>query len=266
MDSPGNLLRAAKFNKVPLLLGANQDGGSIFEPFIGITAPNVSWPVKKGDDGLRQVLSWFMPAAEMDQAVSIWSEEEFQSSAHPGDARLSRILRDLIFQCSNRRVAQAWASHSPGTKAFLYTFSFNMGLVQKPLGDFHASELPLEWKNWLPVYKTITKEVDRMSDIMTCKWAFFVYCQDPNGCPQGQSPAGCDDFAAGTKGSRISYWPYFDSTQREYYSLNSEPSVGTLRADNKYPDDEFPRDEKCDFIDRVDLTLPWRDIKDSFRG
>ena len=61
---------------------------------------------------------------------------------------IRRMIRDLIFMCPLRALASAWSSANLPT--FLYVFDFSYGLAKLiGLGDFHGSELPFVFRNWL---------------------------------------------------------------------------------------------------------------------
>ena len=47
------------FNKVPLLLGANENGGSIFEPMLPMVLPGARLPVKRYPETLNKALRYF---------------------------------------------------------------------------------------------------------------------------------------------------------------------------------------------------------------
>merc|ERR1712217_882001 len=139
-----------------------------------------------------------------------------------------------------------------GLPAYMYVFHFDYGLLIDNvlhLGDFHAGELPFVFKNWLWAVKAIAPAQDGqlMSDIMSCKWASFAYTHDPNGgADESKWPRGCE-----TINKKYSAWPLFNSRDRLFYSLKQGPEVRQIMSSNYYPDDLFPRDEKCDFIDSV---------------
>eukprot|EP00435_Cladocopium_sp_Y103_P018637 s3152_g4.t1 len=77
------------------------------------------------------------------------------------------MIRDLIFMCPLRALASAW--FSSGLPTFLYVFDFSYGLAKLiGLGDFHGSELPFVFRNWLEFIKPIDpfQSPRRMSDII----------------------------------------------------------------------------------------------------
>jgi hypothetical protein len=144
---------------------------------------------------------------------------------------------------------------------YTYVFSFNFGGLEKltTLGDFHGADTIFVFRAllWIPELVPFATDALRMADIMTCQWTSFAYSGNPNG---GDSlPPNCSDVHRS-----VTPWPVFDS-DRKYYSLRATffrgPQVGSIRADNKFPDDEFPSDEKCNMWDTV--VYPWHPIQSS---
>lgn len=123
------------------------------------------------------------------------------------------------------------------------------------LGDFHASEIPFVFRNWLTLVQGLAPLSNpwKMADIMSCKWASFAYTHDPNGGKNESAwPPNC-----GIVNRELSLWPQYSLDQRLYYVLRDDPEVLQVLADNRYPDDIFPRDPKCDLWDQISASLPW---------
>jgi len=256
LDVPINLVLRGTFNHVPLLVGANENGGSIFEPTIPLIVPGGEWPASRFPTSLNRSLEYFLGAKNTAQVLSVYSEQEFASASHIQDARLSRIIRDFLFQCSDRALARGWAQN--GLASYLYVFRFQYGvLVDRLLNvrDCHGSELPFVFRNLLDAIKVIAplSEPETMADIMSCKWASFAYTHEPNGGSNESSwPPNCADV-----NRRYSDWPRFELSQPLWYDLSVNPKIQRVLADNFYPDDLFPRDEKCDLWDQLSQIAPW---------
>lgn len=247
MDVPIRLVTAGRFNKVPLIVGSNENGGSMFEPEIAQVVPNAKWPASLHPGSLKLAFE-YMFGANASKVGRMYTQEEYKSASFEEDARLSRIIRDLVFMCPVRSLATAWAEQ--GVPAFMYVFHFRYGVVVDRvlhLGDFHAGELPFVFQNWLWAVRGVAPLTDpvRMADIMSCKWASFAFTHDPNGGPhEDRWPPNCVDM-----NRKFSDWPAFSLRSRSFYSLKDSPEVRRVLADNRYPDDLFPRDEKCDMWD-----------------
>jgi len=248
LDVPMKLVKQGNFNKVPLLLGANENGGSIFEPMLPMVLPGARLPVKRYPETLNKALRYFFQE-NISKVEAIYTKEEFGD----GDMLIRRMIRDLIFMCPLRALASAWSSANLPT--FLYVFDFSYGLAKLiGLGDFHGSELPFVFRNWLEFIKPIDpfQSPRRMSDIISCKWTSFAHGHDPNGgTNESQWISGCENI-----NGRYSDWPSFGE-ERLFYTLKAQPEVHGILTDNHFPDDTFPRDEKCDLWDELGMYMPW---------
>jgi len=246
-DMPYTLMQKGEFAKVPLIVGANKDGGGYF----GIALP-LLWGGLKSD--FKKTTEWFLPdQKDRDTAMALYNDSSFPSDRH----RMNRFMRDVTFQCSNRDVATVWASH--GVPVFLYVFSFDFtGLVQNKIGDAHAFELPFVWDNWDKIFGTLSirgsrKSYQHMADIMSCTWASFINCQAPK-CDT--NPPHCDSAL-----SAVPAWPQFGD-DRYYISLSANSQISSVQnATPMYQSDEFPGDDRCDFFETAHLD--WQNIRKS---
>jgi len=251
---PLDLARAGKIAQVPIMLGANKNGGSIFEPLVGLPIIHKIEALNAAD---RDALFGYTFAPEdVAKLIEAYPLSEFSSAKNPYQKSVEQALRDFVFQCSDRELATAWTD--AGLDTYLYTFSFNMGPALNtlvPLGDFHASEIPFVFKNFLEVLDLLplSGNVQGMSDIISCQWTSFAYGGSPNG--EVVASPNCE----GVHG-KIHDWPRFGDL-RSSYSLNDEllhkPKPLKIRSDNTYPDDEFPSDRRCDVMKTVKSV--WRE-------
>lgn len=258
LDVPLRLVQAGRFNEVPLILGANENGGSIFEPMLPMLIPGIIWPASLRPKEVQVAFDYFF-ASNASAVAKVYTAEEYDSAAWAADSRLSRMVRDMLFLCPARALATSFVQK--GLPAFLYVFHFDFGLMDQVshLGDFHAAELPFVWRNWLEYVKALVplQSPYDMADIMSCKWASFAYNLDPNGGEDETLwPPNCNEV-----NKRYSDWPRFDVSQRLFYSLKAKPEVHAILADNIFPDDLFPRDPKCDLWDKLSAYLPWQGPK-----
>lgn len=245
-DVPYTLMQKGEFAKVPLIVGANKDGGGYF----GLALP-LLWGGLKSD--FKKTTEWFLPdQKDRDTAMELYSDASFPSDRQ----RMNRFMRDVTFQCSDRDVAKIWSSH--GVPVYLYIFSFDFtGFIENNLGDAHAFELPFVWKNYEKILGTLSikgsaKGYEHMSDIMSCTWASFVNCQAPK-CDQ--TPPGCDKIMPD-----VPDWPVFNADDMQYISLKTDSSIGTVQSATPiYQQDEFPGDDRCDFFETANLD--WQPIR-----
>lgn len=259
LDVPRKLVDQGRFAKVPLLLGANKNGGSMFEPIIDSIIPGVHIEAIDHKDVVK-IFNYAFSPEDATRILATYPLHEFMlRSLDPYQKQVEQALRDVVFQCSDRRLATQWAAH--GVPVYLYTFSFDFGVLHNfGLKDFHASELFFVWRQDLGAFEKLPLrgDVRRMSDIMSCQWTAFAHVGNPNGPtwePAGAALPGCNDVHG-----KVDNWPNF-AERREFYSLDfnrltfSYPRAKLLRADNTYPDDEFPSDQRCDMWDTV--SFPW---------
>jgi len=247
-DVPYTLMEKGEFAKVPLIVGANKDGGGYF----GMALP-LLWGGLESD--FKKTTEWFLPVQQdRDTAMELYSDSSFPSDRH----RMNRFIRDVIFQCSDRDVATVWASH--GVPVYLYVFSFDFtGLVQNKIGDAHAFELPFVWDNWDKIFGTLSlqgskKSYQHMADIMGCTWASFITCQAPK----------CDKPPPNCKSTLkdVPAWPQFDGDNRYYMSLSGHSQISSVQSATPiYQSDEFPGDDRCDFFETANLD--WQNIRES---
>eukprot|EP00927_Polykrikos_kofoidii_P046035 TRINITY_DN4021_c0_g1_i1.p1 TRINITY_DN4021_c0_g1~~TRINITY_DN4021_c0_g1_i1.p1 ORF type:complete len:638 (-),score=85.72 TRINITY_DN4021_c0_g1_i1:91-1923(-) len=249
METPLELVRRGEFSKVPLLLGSNKDDGAYFGPLV---------PFLTGDIGYHfsRVVSWILPSkVDQEKVTKIYGTPDFKHDLN----RISRMLRDVVFQCSNRNLATEW--QKAGLPAYLYMFSFDFkGLIGRLLGDAHAFELPFVFRNYVEILGDLVLDKKRykaMSDKMTCTWASFVKCLSPK-CPS--SPPHCDDAL-----KTLPEWPAFSADHREYMSLKDYSTVETIQSTTIYEQtDEFPGDDRCNFW--ATANLGWQNIRNASRN
>ena len=251
-SAPLELIKQGRAANVSILVGANKADGSAFEPLIYSAIPGApKIPHNQHDVDLS--LNWLFDAEDAKRIMQTYPLSEFAfKSTNPYRTLVDRVLRDCLFQCGNRDMAEAWTRR--GLSAFVYSFAFDLGPLDRiaNLGDFHGIELPfvfenLDLVNWIP-----TRGDKRgMSLDMSCLWTSFAYSGFPNGGVE---------VTPGCEGVQVDLWPPFGS-QRVFFSLNDEvggrPKAVTLQADNKYPHDEYPSDKRCDMW--MSVKYPWRD-------
>jgi len=257
-DMPSHLVASGRFHKVPVIMGAQHDDGSLFEKVMGTVIPNFDATSPNQTD-IDTALNWTLGPEEAVKVKERYQVSEYSSLGDKADAKLlMRTVRDLGFQCSNRFLADSW--HSAGLDPFVYTMSFDFGLIDKwmNIGDFHASGLIFVFRSALlelAELQLLSSNAHRMADIVQCTWATFAKTGNPNGVPGMDFPRNCEKII----GSVVP-WPAYNET-RHYYTLQVEPSVSQLQSNNTYPDDEFPSDYKCDMWESV--SFPWHDESSS---
>lgn len=241
LDVPLRLVERGDFNKVPLMLGANKDGGAYFGPIF-------QWLWGEFLPDFEKFGEWMLPRKEDQQRLlELYDTPDFPTNRSKQD----RAFRDVVFQCSDRAISRHWSK--AGLAAHMYVFSFNFGdnVIEKQFGDAHAFELPFVWRNWEQIMGYLAHgeaNYTNMADIMSCTWASFVQCQSPK-C--SQPPRECEAVL-----QRVPEWPVFSGDHNNYMSLRVDSVVEAIKDHTVWDQtDEFPGNDRCDFWDSAQLSF-----------
>lgn len=259
LGTPYDLARSGKFNKVPLIIGACEDGGTLFEVIVTQTIPGMHRPYARTKRDLVLVANWTFHEDFRHMIFETYPDHEFMTRAGVDyHVMLSRILRDLSFQCSDRDLAEAWIDF--GAPVWLYTFSLNLGPLDRlsGLGDLHGTDVLFTWRHflWLPDAISL-HDATAMANLMNCKWAAFAHSGSPEIRGNSTWPT------CSTVWKSHAPWPSYNQETRLYYSLQLPPKVGHVRGNNSWPDDEFPSDVRCDLW--ASAQYPWHPLPSSSR-
>jgi para-nitrobenzyl esterase len=240
-DAPMKLLQSGKFNKVPLIIGTNKDGGS----YIGVGTPLAygAFPLLEND--LNKMSRWLF-ANKTDQARFL------QLYNKPGgfwEKRITfgKVFRDSFFQCSTRDIATQLSRH--GVPVYHYVFNFkDFGILDRwfHIGASHIFEIPFVFRTHIDKLATLfsfpfkRKEWWKMADLTSCTWASFIKCQKPK-CPS-DPPAHCEEAY-----KDMPEWTAFSEPEnRNYLQLNLKPAMKSILPTAPI-ESEFAGDDKCDF-------------------
>ena len=164
-DQPGNLLAAGTFAKVPIILGANKNEGTIFFK-IGLTVTN--------DADYLTVVESIFPGAGA-KVVAQYPSSSFPTA---GDAAADAI-GDGLFVCPTRRSARGFAKGGAPTYHYEFTHPVDTAIFQG-LGAFHSSEVPFIFQNPYLGFMLSGEEVN-LSKTMVGYWFGLAKGGDPNG-------------------------------------------------------------------------------------
>jgi len=262
-DVPIALVESGHAARVPLLLGGNNNEGTIFEFMVKSYLWDGHNDVNNEDD-LEFIVKRLFGEKDAPKILDVYRSSEFAVPLPLPTRRyhraMSRMVRDAVFLCSNRALAKQWAAQ--GLDAFMYVFDFDLGpeIDLAGLGDYHTAEIPFVFRSAHSnkLIRRSSKSVQRMSNIMSCQWASFAYSGNPNG--GNVSAPNCHNVHR-----RFEPWPKFDNSYRQFYSLQLKPRVLDIQPSNVYPYDEFPSDARCDLWDAAEM--PWRqDVAGSGEG
>ncbi|MCC6553334.1 MAG: carboxylesterase family protein [Polyangiaceae bacterium] len=165
---PGELLASGAFEKVPVLLGANADEGTLFLALAGATIP---------DEAAFEALAEQLVPGHGAEVVSHYPSATYGS---PEEAAMAAI-GDAGFVCPTRRAARAIAA--AGAPAFLYHFTYEpAGTLLGDLGAFHSAEVKYVFGNPGQLQpQPLTEEELALSAEIMGYWSRHAEGGDPNG-------------------------------------------------------------------------------------
>lgn len=225
--SPFGLLRrplvsieARAWNKVPLLIGTNQDEGTMFVPLLPLMAPGLHFPLqvraRPAHVYHHRLASCFSlidmlylsfslvrcahrcaaPIQEADfnpmlqhlfgqnasLLAAIAKQYASDGTATPAQ-RAAAVLRDWMFACPARRVVRALSAQN--APAYLYHFSYLPNFPDyKLLGTYHGSEIIFVLDNQWPLGLHFFSPADqKMADVFRHYWTNFATNLSPNAAP-----------------------------------------------------------------------------------
>ncbi|KAL7624242.1 hypothetical protein AAE478_005801 [Parahypoxylon ruwenzoriense] len=172
-ESPDVLARDGKYAAVPMIIGDQEDEGTLFSLF----QPNITSKDKLVDYLWRV----FFPSVDRDHIEelvdtydsSIIAGSPFNTgilnSIYPEFKRLAAILGDIVFTLTRRVFLESSNAANPGVPSWSYLASYDYGTPI--LGTFHASDLLQVFYGILPNYA---------SKAIQSYYISFVYNLDPN--------------------------------------------------------------------------------------
>ncbi|KAK4652479.1 hypothetical protein QC762_502830 [Podospora pseudocomata] len=179
-DSADRLVKAGKYAAVPMIIGDQEDEGTLFSLF----QKNVT-TTSRLEDYLR---GYFFHGATAQQIKGLVSQYSPLISAgspfgsglfneiYPGFKRLAALLGDIVFTLTRRVFIEYAIAANPNVPVWSYLASYNEGTPI--LGTFHGSDLLQVFYGILPNYAS--KSIQNF-------YANFVYNLDPNDASGGTS-------------------------------------------------------------------------------
>ncbi len=162
--APLKLIRAGRFNKVPLILGSNKDEGTIFTLQGGLM-----WTRKKY---IAQVRALFGDRA--DDVLKRYPVTAYRNAR----AAFSDMFGDAAIVCPTRRAARAHSG--AGARTYLYHFSLVPAFSIKLLGALHGVEIPFVFNNYPFRIGKFRKKERALSRMIGGYWTRFAATGDPN--------------------------------------------------------------------------------------
>lgn len=180
--SPDVLVQSGQYAAVPMIIGDQEDEGTLFSLFQSNTTTTAELIDYLNDiffhDATRDQITALV--ATYDDSISAGSpfRTGILNEIYPGYKRLAAILGDLTFTLTRRAFLTAAASVNPSVPAWSYLASYDYGTPV--LGSFHAGDLLQVFYGVLP---------DAASKDIQSYYANFVYNLDPND-PSGGTGSG----------------------------------------------------------------------------
>lgn len=174
---PRALLKAGTYQKVPVLLGTNQDEGTLFL--------FLTFSTKMTESEYKTIVSALVPGKQS-EILSRYPVKNYTATAMFSAPALAfaDMLADLAFTCPARAMARTLAA--AGQKAHLYRFTVtpSFGLLSF-LGAYHSAEIPFVFHSsdaFSAAEKTLSAQ-------MAAYWTRFAQSGAPGGSGKAAWPA-----------------------------------------------------------------------------
>ncbi len=173
-EEPLATIEAGGLAKVPALLGANHDEGTLF---VTLAKLNLA-----SDGDYSSAVGAVFGSSNAAAIVAQYPEASYASY----NAAFSDVLGDGLFVCPTRGLAQAFSLG--GQPAFLYSFEHAITTILGDLGAFHSSEVGFVFGNGWEGTPLTAPEMS-LSTAMQGYWTRFGAAGDPNGMSAVAWPA-----------------------------------------------------------------------------
>ncbi|KAI0142285.1 sterol esterase [Hypoxylon sp. NC0597] len=172
-DSPDVLARNGQYAAVPMIIGDQEDEGTLFSLF----QSNIT----NTDQLVDYISKIFFPGVDRDDVVGLVNSYDSSITAgspfntgilnnvYPEFKRLAAILGDMVFTLTRRIFLRVTLSANPNVPSWSYLASYDYGTPI--LGTFHASDILQVFYGILPNYA---------SKAIQSYYISFLYTMDPN--------------------------------------------------------------------------------------
>lgn len=173
-DSPEVLAASGRYAAVPMIIGDQEDEGTLFALF----QPNITTNKELGDyfstvffpDATRAQIDGLLDTYPDDLGIS---GSPFRTgllnNLYPQYKRLAAILGDLVFTLTRRGFLSLTGAANPGVPSWSYLSSYDYGST--PLGTFHGSDILQTFYGIDPNYASASTRTYYYN---------FLYNLDPN--------------------------------------------------------------------------------------
>ncbi|KAI0870549.1 sterol esterase [Hypoxylon argillaceum] len=172
-DSPDILAKTGRYAAVPMIIGDQEDEGTIFALFQSnltteanlIDYLSTVFFQKTTRDVIAQLVATYSP----DLSAGSPFRTGILNSVYPQFKRLAAILGDLVFTLTRRLFLETTSAANPNVPSWSYLSSYDYGTPI--LGTFHASDILQVFYGILPNYA---------SNAVQSYYISFLYTMDPN--------------------------------------------------------------------------------------
>jgi len=172
MDVPVKLMRAGKFNRVPVILGTTNNEGDMFIPAVTLI---VGVPLPLIEFTFDLVVQHFWQNTSLSSMLVTFYDHEITY-----EDILSASLRDWFFACPSRMTAAALSQYVP-TYLYHWTFLADNWIDNRFLGDLHSAEIQFVYGNaWPPVVHWFNQRDLDMVSATQNYWLSMALHGDPN--------------------------------------------------------------------------------------
>ncbi|RFU81144.1 hypothetical protein TARUN_1053 [Trichoderma arundinaceum] len=174
-DSPDVLAREGKFHHVPMIIGTQEDEGTLFS----LTQRDMSTTAKI----VNYLSEYYFHNATIGQITEFvntyspyaWDGSPFRTGlnfeGYFGKKRIAAILGDIVFNLMRRVSLQTFADVSSNVRLWSYFSSYNYNPVLGLFGTSHGSDIPVLFSGTNDKYPTISGRTYYIN---------FLYNLDPN--------------------------------------------------------------------------------------
>ncbi|EER16104.1 Carboxylesterase 3 precursor, putative [Perkinsus marinus ATCC 50983] len=124
-DNPLRMVENGLHNDVPVILGVNKNEGSMFGLMLPKLIPGLNMPL--AEDGVRKAIYHFVQnETAVEELLELYHFERYSSvfgSANGPFEQVFYLIRDIMFHCSARRLADALVDKG---KSPIWMYSFDM--------------------------------------------------------------------------------------------------------------------------------------------
>ncbi|KAF1921074.1 Alpha/Beta hydrolase protein [Ampelomyces quisqualis] len=204
-------LEAGEFVKVPIILGANSDEGSVFTPLPVNSTVDFEFFVRMSAPGnmSEELAQKLFAAYPDDPSVNVIANLGNQRPSPPFGAQFRRsasYFGDQVFIAPRRKTCETWAA--AGLSAYCYRFNAIPAGISPNFGVTHFQEVAFVFLNLqgvgylpaaVPPFTNKTQSYRDLAKFMNSNWVSFVHNLDPNAWRESYAWSGAEET-----------WPKYD--------------------------------------------------------